>query len=62
MPVSKSKTAVEVRKEFEGAVTESLANKTLNPRDAYNEGFNAGVDEAVKFVRRYIKGDGIFQL
>lgn len=62
MSVSKSKTAAAIRKEFDGAINEIGANKTLNPRDPYNEGWNAGADMAIKFIQRYIKGEGLFQL
>lgn len=62
MSVSKSKTAVAIRKEFEGAVTEIGANKTLGPKDAFNEGFNAGADMAIRMIQHYIAGEGLFQL
>lgn len=51
-----------LRKEFEGCITEIGANKTLTAKDDYNKGWNAASDNAIKFIRRYIKGEGLFQL
>jgi hypothetical protein len=51
-----------IYKEFEGAITEISANKTLNPKDDFNRGFNAGCDEAIKFIRHYIAKEGLFQI
>ena len=62
MKVSNSKTAQSIRNEFKGAITEIGANKTLNPKDPYNEGWNAGADMAIKFIQAYIETRGLFQL
>lgn len=51
----------ETKKALEGARAEIIANKTLRPRDDYNKGFNAGIDEAIKFLNHYVKGEGLFQ-
>lgn len=62
MKVSQSKTAKKIREEFKGAVTEIGANKTLGVGNDYNKGWNAGADMAIKFVERYMRGEGLFQL
>lgn len=62
MPVPVNEEANKIRAEFYGAITEIGANKTLVPGDLYNEGWNAGADMAMGFIRRYIKGEGLFQL
>ena len=51
-----------IRKQFEGCITEIGANKTLTRLDEYNRGWNDASDNAIKFIRRYIKGEGLFQL
>jgi len=51
----------EVRKQFDGAISEIVANKTISPKDDYNRGWNAGSDNAVKFIHKYIRGEGLFQ-
>lgn len=51
-----------IRKEFEGCITEIGANKTMALLDEYNKGWNDASDHAIKFIRRYIKGEGLFQL
>jgi hypothetical protein len=50
-----------IREEFEGAITEIKANKTLRAKDEYNQGWNDASDNAAKFIQRYIDGDGLFQ-
>ena len=62
MSVSKSKTAMAIRKEFEGAITEIGANKVLCPKDEVGKMWNESADFAIKFIRKYIKGEGLFQL
>ncbi len=51
-----------IRKEFEGAITEIGANMTLAAKDDYNKGWNDASRNAIKFIRAYIAGKGLFQL
>lgn len=51
-----------IRKEFEGCITEIGANKTLAANDDYNKGWNDASDHAIRFIRRYIRKEGLFQL
>jgi hypothetical protein len=51
----------EMRIILEGLRTEVGANRTLVAKDDYNRGFNAGIDEAIKFINRYLAGEGLFQ-
>lgn len=60
--VSKSKTAVLIRQEFHGAVTEIGANKVMCPKSEAERAWNESADMAIKFIRRYINGEGLFQL
>jgi len=46
---------------FEGLVTELGAVRTLRPKNDYNRGFNAGLEEAMRFARLYAHGRGLFQ-
>lgn len=48
--------------EFEGCITEIGANKTLMSNDSFNEGWNAGSDNAIRFIRSYVHGKGLFQI
>jgi hypothetical protein len=54
--------ASSVRKEFEGCITEIGANKTLCAKDDFNKGWNDAADSAIRFIRRYIKREGLFQI
>ena len=51
----------ETKNALEGVRTEVGANRTLQPKDDYNRGFNAGLEEAIKFLNIYLRGDGLFQ-
>lgn len=55
-----SKPSQETLASLEGVRTEAGANMTLVPTDEYNRGFNAGIAEVIKFVRRYERGEGLF--
>lgn len=60
-------TAVsEVSKEtaiaLEGLRNEIGANRTLVPTDDYNKGWNAAMTEAIRFIRRYERGEGLWQI
>jgi hypothetical protein len=46
---------------LEGLKTELGAVRTLRPTDDYNRGFNAGLEEAMRFVTGYMHGRGLFQ-
>lgn len=46
---------------LEGLKTELGAVRTLRPIDDYNRGFNAGLEEAMRFVTGYIHDRGLFQ-
>jgi hypothetical protein len=54
-------SAEKVRKEFEGCITEIGANRTLAAKDEFNKGWNAASANAMKFIRNYIDGKGLFQ-
>jgi hypothetical protein len=56
------KTIEQLRKEFEGCISEIGANKTLVTKDEYNRGWNDASDNAIRFIRRYITGNGLFQI
>ena len=47
---------------LEGLRTEIGANRTLVATDDYNKGFNAGMTEAIRFIRKYEKGEGLWQI
>lgn len=47
---------------LEGLRTEIGAARTLVARDDYNKGFNAGMTEAISFIRKYEKGEGLWQV
>lgn len=51
----------QLRKEFEGCITEIGANKSLSAVDDYNKGWNDASDHAIHFIRKYINGNGLFQ-
>lgn len=51
----------ETKKALEGLRTELGANRTLSPKDDFNRGFNEGVAEALRFIDRYKRGEGLFQ-
>jgi hypothetical protein len=44
------KVSEETKEALKGVRTEVGANKTLAPKDDYNRGFNAGIEEAIKFL------------
>lgn len=46
---------------LEGCVTELGANRALVVRNEYNAGFNAGLEFAMRKIRTYIEGKGLFQ-
>lgn len=52
----------EVKKWMAGMRDEIGANRTLRAKDEYNKGFNAGMDEAIRFINAYINGKGLFQI
>lgn len=56
------KVSKETHDALEGAMTEAGANRTLAPSNDFNKGWNAGVTEAMKFMRQYQKGEGLFQI
>ncbi len=56
------KTIDQLRTEFEGCITEIGANKTLGAIDDYNKGWNDASDSAIRFIKKYIAGRGLFQL
>lgn len=57
---------VEVSKDtanaLEGIRTEIGANRTLVPKDDYNKGWNDAMNEAIRFIRKYEKGEGLWQV
>jgi uncharacterized protein YdeI (YjbR/CyaY-like superfamily) len=57
----KMKISEETRKALEGVRTEIGANRTLTPKNEYNYGFNAGIEQAIKFLNNYLDGKGLFQ-
>lgn len=63
-PLSESELAKQsdVRKEFDGAVTEILANQTLVAKDDYNKGWNDASRAAARVIQRYMRKEGLFQL
>lgn len=56
-----AKVSEEVQEWMRGLRSEIGANMSLRPSDAYNEGWNAASREAMMFIDRYIRGDGLFQ-
>lgn len=44
-----------------GLESEIGANANLNPTSEWGKGFNAGIFEALKFIKSYAKGEGLFQ-
>jgi hypothetical protein len=51
----------ETKTVLEGIKTEIGAIRTLRPKDEYNQGFNAGINESIKFLNNYLAGKGLFQ-
>ncbi len=51
----------QLRNEFEGCISEIGANKTIAAKDDYNKGWNDASDNAIRFIRKYINGHGLFQ-
>lgn len=51
-----------IRKEFEGAVTEIGANKVLSPKNDEDRAWNDSADMAIHFIKKYVRGEGLFQL
>lgn len=57
-----SKVSQETLTALEGLRNEIGANRTLNPKDEFNKGWNAGMTEAIRFIRRYERGEGLWQV
>jgi len=51
----------ETKNALEGARTEIGANMVLAPKAEFGEGWNAGAAMAIKFIRGYERGEGLFQ-
>lgn len=56
------KVSVETKNVLEGLRTEIGASRALTPSDNYNKGRNAGMNEAIKLIRRYERGEGLWQI
>lgn len=52
---------LKVCKELEGAVTEIGAGRVLCPISEADTSWNAACDRAMRIVRRYVDGKGLFQ-
>lgn len=59
MTIQPSQETIEA---LEGVKTEILANKTLTQDDIGNWAHNAAIDMCVRFLNRYIAGEGLFQI
>lgn len=49
-------------KHIEGAITEIRAGKVLLPRDEAARAWNNASDRAIRILRNYQTGNGIFQI
>ncbi len=56
------KTIDQLRKEFEGCISEIGANKTLITKDDYNEGWNAASDNAIRLFGHTLTAVGFSKI
>lgn len=57
-----TEVSAETANALEGLRTEIGANRTLVAKDDYNKGWNDGLTFAIKFIRSYEKGKGLWQV